>query len=230
MTKEQSEKLSKSIKFKDFYAEIDGFKIKIDNQFLIAETFLIEQYRIPNTVEPSNGDIVLDVGVYVGDTSFWFRKYVGENGKVYAFEPSSYNFKILEENVKQNKVKNIFPRKMALSDKETILSLKGTGVGGALSLTGDEKVKVTTIDKFVEDQKIDCVDFIKMDIEGAELGALKGGENTIKKFKPKLAICVYHKGEDLITIPEYIKSLNKDYKFYLRHNTEGWGETVLYAK
>ncbi|MGC9140047.1 MAG: hypothetical protein ACP5IU_05820, partial [Athalassotoga sp.] len=74
ITKEQSEKLSKSIKFKDFYAEIDGFKIKIDNQFLIAETFLIEQYRIPNTVEPSNGDIVLDVGVYVGNTSFWFRK------------------------------------------------------------------------------------------------------------------------------------------------------------
>ncbi|BBJ28330.1 FkbM family methyltransferase [Athalassotoga saccharophila] len=230
ITKEQSEKLSKSIKFKDFYAEIDGFKIKVESPGPISAAFLIEQYRLPNLVEPSKGDVILDVGAYIGDTAFWFRKYVGESGKVYAFEPSSNNFKILEENVKQNNVQNIFPLKMALSDNEATLSIEsGWGGKSNLSSEGSEKVKVTMIDKFVEDQKLDHVDFIKMDIEGAELGALMGGERTIKKFKPKLAICVYHKGDDLITIPNYIKSVNKDYKFYLKHNTESFPDTVLYG-
>ena len=68
-----------------------------------------------------------------------------------------------------------------------------------------------------------------MDIEGAELDTLKGAQKTILKYRPKLAICVYHKPEDLLTIPSYILSLHKDYRLYLRNYMMPGRETVLYA-
>jgi hypothetical protein len=70
--------------------------------------------------------------------------------------------------------------------------------------------------------------YIKMDIEGWEMNALKGAENLIKTLKPKLAICVYHKPNDFLEIYNYIKELNPNYKIYLRHYTEGVVETVMY--
>jgi hypothetical protein len=82
------------------------------------------------------------------------------------------------------------------------------------------------IDDIVLDKK---VSFIKMDIEGAELEALKGAKNTIQNNYPKLAIAIYHKPDDLLNIPQYILSLNRNYKFYLRHYGYNSWETILYA-
>ena len=68
-----------------------------------------------------------------------------------------------------------------------------------------------------------------MDIEGSEKEALKGARNTIKKYKPKLAICLYHKPEDIITLPQYILELAPEYKFKIRHYTTFAYDTILYA-
>ena len=68
-----------------------------------------------------------------------------------------------------------------------------------------------------------------MDIEGSELAALEGAKKTIEKFNPVLAVCVYHKKEDLITLPQFIKNLNCNYNFYLRHHSHLDVELVLYA-
>ena len=73
------------------------------------------------------------------------------------------------------------------------------------------------------------VTFIKMDIEGAELEALKGSREIIKKYRPRLAISAYHKKEDLVELPLYIKELVSDYKLYIRHYSNAGIETVLYA-
>jgi len=90
-------------------------------------------------------------------------------------------------------------------------------------------VKVTTIDKFVEANKLPRVDFIKMDVEGHELKVLKGAHETIGAFKPSLALSVYHRGDDLIKLPKFLLELNLDYEFCLRHCSPGRAETVLYA-
>lgn len=68
-----------------------------------------------------------------------------------------------------------------------------------------------------------------MDIEGAELDALKGAEKSIRLYKPSLAICIYHKASDYTDIFDYIRSLNSEYKFFIRHHLDYYAETVLYA-
>ena len=70
---------------------------------------------------------------------------------------------------------------------------------------------------------------IKMDIEGAELDVLYGAKETIRRYKPLLAVCVYHKRDDLLTIPQYIKSIVPEYKLFLRAYERMATEVVLYA-
>ena len=89
------------------------------------------------------------------------------------------------------------------------------------------EIPVMPIDEAIETG--DRVTMIKMDIEGSELEALKGAKQTIQRDKPKLAICIYHKPEDIIEIPCYIKELVPRYRLYLRHYGNGDTETVLYA-
>lgn len=101
-----------------------------------------------------------------------------------------------------------------------------------VSVNGSSKIEVTTIDKTVESNEI--ITFIKMDIEGSEFNALKGATKTIKRCNPKLAISGYHRKDDLIQIPQFIKSIQLDdsniqYKFYLRQYTRFNCDFVLYA-
>jgi hypothetical protein len=87
-----------------------------------------------------------------------------------------------------------------------------------------------TIDDFAESQAIEKIDFIKMDIEGAELLALKGAEKTIRKYRPKLAIAIYHSMEDFVSIPQWILNLDLGYELFLDHFTIYGEETVIFAK
>ena len=88
-------------------------------------------------------------------------------------------------------------------------------------------INVLSIDDFMKDKEAPT--FIKMDIEGSETEALLGAKKIIKKYKPKLAISVYHNATDLWKIPLLIKSLNNDYKIYLRHYSNEIMDTICYA-
>ena len=102
----------------------------------------------------------------------------------------------------------------------------GASSGSKIDALGNEEIIIESIDNILNGRE---ATFIKMDVEGAELESLKGTRKTIVQYKPKLAICIYHKLEDFYKIPEFIMSCRSDYKFYISHYTSCEYETVLYA-
>ncbi len=128
----------------------------------------------------------------------------------------------------QKSIENLICINKGVWDKKCTLSFGDFGAlnNGAIQEKGGLLIDTDTIDNVLQG---DRVSYIKMDIEGAELNALVGAKNTIMKYKPKLAICVYHKIDDLIKIPCYVKSLVPEYKLYLRVHSTHTKELVLYA-
>ena len=115
---------------------------------------------------------------------------------------------------------------LGLSDSQGTLHFNADAGSASAIINGlGKSISVVSLDKELENEPIS---FIKMDLEGWEMNALRGAEITIKKYKPKLAIAVYHAAKDFRDIPQYILKLNPDYKLYLRHYTQGWSETVMF--
>ena len=98
--------------------------------------------------------------------------------------------------------------------------------GAIFAADGEIEMPVTTIDDVLGDRRLT---YVKMNIEGAEIDALRGGRNAIRKWRPRLAISVYHRASDLWRIPQQVLELNPDYELYLRQHDGGIIETVLYA-
>jgi len=168
-------------------------------------------------VHLNSGDCVIDCGANIG----LFSVYAASKGcKVYAFEPHLPTIEMLEYN-RQLYPENITVIPAALSNYSGLSTLYVDSIsygGNSLyisppaSVRGeDTKVKVITLDSFVEKKQIKKIDFIKADIEGAEANMLEGAAEILKKWKPKLAICTYHKKDDKVLLPELILKHNSNY-------------------
>jgi FkbM family methyltransferase len=201
--------------------------------------FVLEQYRCASygsAIEVESGDVVIDAGGCWGDTALYFAVKAGERGKVYSFEFLPENLEIFRRNMDMNPA---FARNIELiqnpvwsvSDVQLFVEANGPGtqVVPSSKNPGATKVSTLSIDDLAQAKHIEKLDFIKMDIEGAELQALIGAENTIRRFRPKLAIAIYHKFADFWEIPQWIAALGLDYRFSLRHFTIHAEETVLFA-
>jgi FkbM family methyltransferase len=205
----------------------------------IIYAFVLHQYECrlaDRTIKAEEGDVVIDAGGCFGDTALYFAHEVGEKGKVYSFEFLPENLAIFEQNMSLNPElsKRINLVKMPLwskSREQLFVEAKGpaTRVVPNGSRPDALRVETLTIDDMVRNEKLGHVDFIKMDIEGAELEALRGAERTIRRFRPKLAISVYHKLNDYWEIAQFIDSLGLGYRFALRHFTIHAEESVLFA-
>lgn len=90
-------------------------------------------------------------------------------------------------------------------------------------------VDVTMLDDVVSERRLASVDFIKMDVEGGEVDALKGARQTILRHGPRLAISVYHLARDLPDVVAAIRQARPDYQFFLSHKSRGLSETMLFA-
>lgn len=173
-------------------------------------------------------EVFVDGGAYTGDTiEILFDKILSHKKPkhVYAFEPDHINFERIVQNYGNNECVTI--KNTGLYSSNGILDFNG-GMGGssAVDCGGGDSVRVEALD--LADLEFN-ITMIKMDIEGCELEALKGAKKIIKTCRPKLAICIYHKQEDLWKIPCYIKKLVPEYKLYIRNYTNWLDEVVLYA-
>lgn len=211
------------------------------NAMGVLQTFLLEQYayrRADPPIRARQGDVVIDGGGCWGDTALYFAAQVGARGEVYCFEFEPHNLEVLRQNLALNPrlegVVKIVPNAMwDESDQALGYDPNGPATTVALGQEGQPagaQVATLSIDDLVGRQSLAKVDFIKMDIEGAELSALKGAEQTLRDFRPTLAISVYHRPDDLVAIPDYLEGLGLGYEFFLDQFTIYGGETVLFAR
>jgi len=161
------------------------------------------------------GTKVIDVGASIGITVVAMAKEVGEDGEVYAFEPHPRYFTILEENLSSNQLNNVKAFKVALTDHAGKIDFYQKELSsGIVFEEGAQKLEVasTTIDKFLNEQKVQGIDVIDMDCEGSELLVLRGAEKTLQTNKVKIFCEIHHDflrqlGQSVTDIVEYLQNL-----------------------
>jgi FkbM family methyltransferase len=165
------------------------------------------------------GDIVLDCGAHIGV----FTRYALNAGaaKVVSIEPSPVNLECLRRNLAPEIASGrviVYPK--GVWSEQTTLSFRVSATNSGTDAIvrdqaqpGDITIPVTTIDKILAELNLIRVDFIKMDIEGAERHAVAGARDTIALFRPRMALCTYHLPDDPVKIPEAVHAAHPAYTF-----------------
>lgn len=184
------------------------------------------QYFLKDILPPEETEIFVDGGAYIGDSSRRFlRKYKGGGKyKIFLWEPDQSNREQIHKTLRKSRHYEVIPYAMWSETAQLRFSNAGSGTSRV-----EEEGILVNADSIDNQMKGKKVTFIKMDIEGAEIEALKGAEKIIKKQKPKLAICIYHEYSHLYQIPLMIKEMVPEYKIYIRQHSDTASETVVYA-
>src|ERR687889_1643432 len=209
----------------EFYCRVnkDDFKI-----MTIHEDDIIEHFT------PKQGDIVVDIGAHIGLYTIISSKRVGTNGKVVAIEADPGNFEMLNRNIKLNKLANVIPLNYAAFSKETKIKLYlPSGESGFTKyntimpnwINTQEKfveVNANTLDYLLQLNKIrqEEVNWIKIDVEGAEFEVLKGASNVLSKSKDIAILMELHgpphiyrpKVEELVNLYNFKIEFEKSYE------------------
>jgi FkbM family methyltransferase len=193
--------------------------------------YIFTQYFDNEILKPENDEVFIDGGRYDLQSSIDFIYwYIMGSYKIIAFEPDENNYQLCLKRLPNETLlsKDEFTiYKLGLWDTTTTLRFNSaTGMDSRVSDKGNKTINTTTIDEIMNGGK---VTFIKLDLEGSEINALKGARKTICKYKPKLAISLYHKPQDILEIPLYILSLVPSYTLYIRNYTTNSQEVVLYC-
>lgn len=223
-------------KSKDVLMAVLNYKIAHDIRYIKEVADASEDQYFDNGIISFNEkDIFLDCGAYTGDT---IQQYLRHNSGIYqsviCVEADSDNCGIIRKMLSKHldSIRGTVCELACWNEKANLVFDKIGSGSGTLDIkenSDTEKIMVQadTIDHILGG---DRVSFIKMDIEGAEYKALLGAVDTIQKWNPALMISAYHKQSDLLRLSSLIKSLNEDYKLYLRHyRSMSVQETVLYA-
>ena len=222
------------IKSKPYESVSDSYELipyeSIKDMYYYTEDYW-NTYSFSQVVN-DNCATVIDCGAYIGDSVVSIVNAMPQkNVDYYALEPLAENVEKMKANCEFNticKSFNVLEFGVGAENKKLYFHIPANNDKEGGRFTDDPQGAIDSLDI----RKIDDIPFqvngplyIKMDIEGSELLALKGALNTIIKFHPYLAICLYHRKNDLVDIPLYIDSLGINYKFYLR----GGYHTILWA-
>lgn len=165
---------------------------------ILKEAFADRCYFFTPEVSIDEGDTVLDLGGNLGTSAMLFSRLVGPRGRVHSFEPIFH--RVLGRNLRENGVGNVevVPLGVADAPGEIEFAVSDAGIDSRIAcpahgaIRNRRPVRLTSLDDYVEREGIGRVDFIKMDIEGAEELALRGARRVIGEFRPKLTIASYH--------------------------------------
>lgn len=200
------------------------------------DNILTTKQYIPDKIIHMNSDAtIVDCGAYVGDTLDFFIQHKIQFQKYIAYELDIDNFSTFNkyvESCEKNIVEKIRAFNLGVGDTQCVLPFFSNQYGSFIlddNMNGefcDISGKIITLDTHLKN----CdVSYIKMDIEGFEMSALRGAKKLISEKNPDCAICIYHKATDLWQIPLFLKSCYSDYQIYIRHHANCYFDTVCYA-
>lgn len=204
---------------------------KMKNLFLMTDMAEVvspggEEY-FDKKILLTDNEMFIDCGGFDGDTAARFAEQCGGRYRgIVIFEPEACKKAEIKRNMGANPYE-LYP--FGVWSKRTRLYFNALGTESSHISereSGGCMIETASLDETVYDKR---PTYIKMDIEGAEQEALKGGRKIIQTYKPKLAVCIYHKPEDLFDIPIMIKEMMPVYELYVRQYTNAWYDTVLYA-
>lgn len=195
----------------------------------ISDVMQPEENQYFDEVKLTEHEVFVDCGAYIGDTAMEFIKRVdGKYRQIYMFEAEQSKSGQIKRNLKEAKYE-LYTFGVWSENGKLNFSADGSSASKISMVMGegdDTKIDVVALDSVHFNE---LPTFVKMDIEGAEKEALIGAKHLISDYCPKLAICIYHKREDLYELPLLIKELNPEYKLYIRHYSDHFAETVCYA-
>jgi FkbM family methyltransferase len=206
------------------------WRFLLDYDALRTPDAMSELYFPGDLIRPIKDEVFVDCGAFTGDTIDAFvAARGGQFDQIIAVEPDLMNCAALRQRVgdwsgRQRDRVRIVPA--AVGSSRGIGHFEMTGTVTSKIASGGQAVEVAPLDEILADSK---PTYIKFDVEGAERDALIGGEETISANMPVLAVCLYHRPEDLWDLPLLVQSLAPDYRLYLRRYSDERWETVLYA-
>ena len=202
-----------------------GFRLTLDAEWLrpIVEPDL---YAPQGLLTYQEDEVYVDAGAYDGDTIKLFIERVrGRFGRILAFEPDPATFARLVANFSAEG--RVEPFNMGLHRTRAVLHFDNAGTRGSTLVDGGGgEILVTGLDEVARGER---VTYVKMNIEGAEIEALRGAARTIGRWRPKLAVSAYHRPADLWRVPATIHEIDPRYRLHLRQHDGGIIESVVYA-
>ena len=180
----------------------------------LTECFCEKEEAFTRLLRLGSRESYLDLGAYRGDTIEEFLRYTGGRYReIVALEPDPKTYRKLRENI-------VLPGtrlfNMGIWSHDTDLPFRPSlGRGSSLGQDGTQVLPVTAIDTLFRRRPLT---YLKVDVEGAEEQALLGGENTLRRDKPKLNLALYHRSEDLFRLPLLLHRIRPDYRLYLRQH------------
>lgn len=191
------------------FERIINFKIGGDIRLLKP---FFEKEKVYSELLKFDGETIADLGAYDGDTIREFAAADKNYKKIFALEPDRKNYGKLIK--KCEGMRDIFAYNLGAWSEEGYAGFGAEASRNSAVSVGGTEVKLTSVDALIKEP----LSVLKMDIEGSELKAIEGAEKTIKKYRPKLYICAYHRSEDMFALPLKIHEICPDYRFYFCHH------------
>jgi FkbM family methyltransferase len=198
----------------------EGFHciLPVDSMRVASETHVIY-------LKPRLGDFVVDAGAHYGLYTMLASRLVG-NGMVLSFEPHPENYRGLLTNLRLNGIENVRTFEEALGDYDgkvmlcqpfSMSTTWSTGRPGSSCM----EVRQRRLDSVVAELGIGRLDLVKIDVEGGEESVIRGAEESIRRFRPRLTIAAYHSGDQVSKLKLQLSGMVPSYRFSLTSSTDG---------